>query len=73
MNRAEFIPVLVVSSLLFVYVVSLIWFKASFFSAIIFTLSPLLVIWLVYSIVRHGEYNGKELKADEEFGYADKF
>lgn len=72
MKRAESIPVLIVSSLLLVYVVLVFWSKASGFAAFIFTFSPLWVIWLVYSVIRHGEYKGRELKADEEFGYTDK-
>lgn len=72
MLKAEWIPVLLVSSLLFIYVALVFWGKASFFTAIIFSLSPIFVIGLVYSVIRHGEYKDRELKTDEEFGYADK-
>ena len=37
-----------------------------------FALSPLPVIWMVYSVLRYGKYNGRELAEDEEFGYQDR-
>jgi hypothetical protein len=37
-----------------------------------FLLSPFLVLWMVYSIIKHGVYKGKELEETEEWGYADK-
>ncbi|MCE3283683.1 MAG: hypothetical protein K0Q66_2420 [Chitinophagaceae bacterium] len=37
-----------------------------------FLLSPFLVIWMVYTILRYAPYNGKELKEGEEWGYGDK-
>lgn len=72
MKKAELIPVLIVSSLLLFYVVLAFLDKASGFTSFIFSFSPLLVIWLVYAVIRHGQYKGKELKSDEEFGYTDK-
>lgn len=72
MKRSEAIPVLIVSSLLIIYIVLCFWDKAFFFTALIFTISPLLMMWLVYSVIRYGEYKGRELKPDEEFGYTDK-
>jgi hypothetical protein len=37
-----------------------------------FLLSPIVVIWMAYTIIRHGSYQGKELGENEEWGYADK-
>lgn len=37
-----------------------------------FFLSPLLVIWMVYTILKYGKYEGRELEENEEWGYADK-
>jgi len=37
-----------------------------------FLASPFLVIWMAYTIIRYAPYNGKDLKEDEEWGYADK-
>jgi len=35
-------------------------------------LSPLMLIILFYHIIRRAPYTGRELSADEEFGYQDK-
>ncbi|MFN8346889.1 MAG: hypothetical protein U0X91_17945 [Spirosomataceae bacterium] len=37
---------------------------------LMFLLSPFLVVWMVYTVLKHGRYDGKEL-GDEEFGYQD--
>jgi len=34
--------------------------------------SPAFVIWLVYTVIRHGGPASRELEADEEFGYGDR-
>ena len=34
--------------------------------------SPLVIIWMVYSIIRYGKYTGRELKSGEEWAYGDK-
>lgn len=39
---------------------------------VMFILSPFLVIWMAYTILRYGSYTGKELAEDEEWGYQDK-
>ncbi|MBI1780276.1 MAG: hypothetical protein HYR66_02760 [Sphingobacteriales bacterium] len=41
-------------------------------AGIIFIASPFLMIWMVYTILRFGKYNGKELDDKEEWGYQDK-
>ena len=35
-----------------------------------FLFSPFLLFWMVYTVLKHGQYDGKEL-GDEEFGYQD--
>jgi apolipoprotein N-acyltransferase len=35
-------------------------------------LSPVLVLWLAYSVIRYGQFDGRELKEGEEFGYSDR-
>lgn len=37
-----------------------------------FLLSPFLVVWMAYTILKHARYEGRELDADEEWGYQDK-
>ena len=34
-----------------------------------FLLSPVLVFWMVYTILKFATYNGRELKENEEWGY----
>ncbi|HMU45193.1 MAG TPA: hypothetical protein PKC72_02440 [Chitinophagaceae bacterium] len=72
MNRKEYIPVVSVSSILLLYSILAGAGSSSLFIRFIFLISPILVIWLVYSVIRHGVYKGPELKSDEEWGYADK-
>lgn len=35
-----------------------------------FLFSPFLVVWMVYTVLKHGRYDGKPL-GDDEFGYQD--
>ena len=37
-----------------------------------FIASPFLVIWLVVTLLKHGQYNGPELSDNEEWGYQDR-
>lgn len=34
-----------------------------------FLLSPFVLCWMVYIILKYGRYTGRELSEDEEFGY----
>jgi len=38
----------------------------------IFSISPFLVLWMVFTVIRFGIFKAKELNEDEEWGYADK-
>lgn len=38
---------------------------------ILYSISPLLVIWMVYIAIRYGNYNGRELREGQEWGYED--
>ena len=71
MNKKEAIPIISVSLLLFFYSVLIlfqIWLPVIYF---VYIISFVCVSWLVYSVIRYGEYKGRELKEDEEWGYAD--
>ena len=72
MKKSEIVPVIIVSSLLLVYTILVMFDLAPFFTAVVFSLSPFLVIWMVYSVIRYGENKEKELQPDEEWGYSDK-
>jgi hypothetical protein len=50
----------------------LLQFETTIDYAIVMSLfSPLLICWMVYSVLRYSKYNGPEL-GNEEFGYRDK-
>lgn len=38
---------------------------------LLFSLSPILVLWMVYSILKYGKYTGKILAENEEWAYQD--
>ncbi len=38
---------------------------------ILFSLSPVVLIYMVYQILKNGTYTGKDLGSDEAFGYQD--
>jgi hypothetical protein len=40
-------------------------------SLFMFSLSPFLVLWMVYTILKYAPYKGRELKENEEWGYQD--
>ncbi|MCZ4409973.1 hypothetical protein O3Q51_14220 [Cryomorphaceae bacterium 1068] len=40
--------------------------------AFIFAASPVLIIWMVWVVLKYGEYNGEELEDEQEFGYMDR-
>lgn len=37
----------------------------------LYLFSPLLLLYLFYSVIRHGHYSGRELEEGEEWGYED--
>ncbi|WP_026898048.1 hypothetical protein [Daejeonella oryzae] len=39
--------------------------------SILFLLSPIMLLYLIYSVIRYGKYNGRELEKDEEWAYED--
>lgn len=71
MFKKDIIAVIIGSLYLVVYC-ELLQFKAFEDAAmVLLLLSPVVIIWMVYSVLRHGRYSGRELGRDE-FGYADK-
>jgi len=40
--------------------------------ALIFAASPVLIIWMVWVVLKYGEYDGEELEDEQEFGYTDR-
>jgi len=72
MNKNETIPVIVVNAILVLYLFLIAAGSSSFLIELIFLLSPVLVIWMVYSVLKKGVYTGRELEKDEEYGYSDQ-
>jgi hypothetical protein len=33
--------------------------------------SPLLLVWMTFTVIRYGKFSGRELKEGEEYGYDD--
>ena len=61
----------VVTVYLLIYVVLLQFNHTQNFAFFMLLFSPLLICWMVYTILKHGKYHGKEL-GNDEFGYQDK-
>ncbi len=72
MNRKEKIPVIIVSIYLLIISVYAGLGITSPLGGYLLAIGPVLLIWVVYNVIRHGKYEGKELEPGEEWGYADK-
>ena len=41
------------------------------YAIVMFLISPLVILWMVFTVLKNGKYNGPQLE-DKEFGYQDK-
>jgi hypothetical protein len=64
--------VVVVSLILLIYCVLINADSTLPIAYFIFAISPFLLLWMVYTIIRYGIYKGQELKEGEEWGYEDR-
>jgi hypothetical protein len=71
MFRKPSFAVVTVSTILLVYCVLLNSNAPPAISYFIFSISPFLIIWVAYTVLRFGIYEGKNLD-EEEWGYQDK-
>jgi len=72
MIKKPFFAVAAVTVVLLIYCI-LIGFNISLPVAyLIFGISPILITWLVYTIIRFGKNKGKEFDTGEEWGYQDR-
>ncbi len=69
--KHEYIAIGLVSLILLFYTVLAVFGLFPGMVILIFSLSPVLLIWMVWVVLKHGTYTGPELQAGEEFGYAD--
>ena len=69
MNKVAF-SVLFASAYLLIFLFML---HTDFNSAVwaLFLLSPFVIIYMVYMVIRYGEYSGRGLEEGEEWGYED--
>jgi len=71
MRKSPIFVALFVTAYLAVYT-ALTQFAPMFHIAFaMFMFGPVLILWLVYTVLKFGSYTGKGL-SDEEFGYQDK-
>ena len=64
--------VLIVTAYLIIYVVLLELMGPFRIGFILFGLSPILLIWMVYAILKEKDFEYPELGEDEEWGYLDR-
>lgn len=64
--------VIIVSVYLLIYTVFAHMPSMEWLTPAMYMLSPFLVIWMVYTVLKKGEYNGPEMAPDQEFGYQDR-
>ncbi|HEY8400128.1 MAG TPA: hypothetical protein VIK89_02640 [Cytophagaceae bacterium] len=69
--KSDKFPIIVVSLYLLLYTISPYLNIPVKIIYLMFALSPLLLIWMVYSILKFGKYNGRALREGEEWGYSD--
>lgn len=72
MKRNAIFPVVLVSLLLLFYCICVLTGWGIPFAELFFVVSPLLVVWMVISVIRSKGDPVPELKEDQEWGYADK-
>ena len=71
MFRKPIFAVITVSAVLILYCVLLNTNAPQLLPYLIFSISPFLLLWVTYTVLRFGIYEGKELN-EEEWGYQDK-
>lgn len=71
MMRRDMLSVGGVTAYLFIYVTLLQFESTRAYGFLMLLFAPLLLCWMVYSVLKYGKYNGREL-GHEEFGYQDK-
>ncbi|NEN22483.1 hypothetical protein G3O08_03070 [Cryomorpha ignava] len=70
--KKDEIAVSIVSALFLVYISFISFDIYTSIALMIFIVSPVLIIFMVYSVLKHGEFKGDELDKGQEFGYLDR-
>lgn len=72
MNLKEKLPIWIVSALVLVNCFLVLfsdWLRVIYF---ISSIGPVLIVWMVYSVLKYGHSTAADLQESEEWGYADK-
>ncbi|MVT08299.1 hypothetical protein [Chitinophaga tropicalis] len=72
MLRNSKFSIIAVTTYLLVYCVLLQIERTQSVAVLMFVISPVPLIWMVYTILKYGKYNGRELAENEEYGYQDR-
>lgn len=72
MLRNSTFSIIAVTAYLLVYCVLLQIERTQSIAVLMFIISPAPLIWMVYTILKYGKYNGRELAENEEYGYQDR-
>jgi hypothetical protein len=67
----DILSVIIVTAYLILYCAFLNYDKTLNAALLMLFFSPVMIIWMVYTIIKKGKYNGHGL-GDEEFGYQDR-
>ena len=70
--KKDEIAISIVSALFLVYVIFISFGIFPAVALLIFIISPILIIGMVYSVLKHGTFEGEEFEENQEFGYLDK-
>ena len=71
MLHKDILSVLGVTFYLFVYILLLQFERTVGYAIVMLLFSPLLICSMVYTVIKYGKYNGRQVNEDE-FGYQDK-
>ena len=71
MLRNDIFSVGFVTVYLFIYLALLQFDNTQIYGFVLLLFSPLLIFWMGYTVLKHGQYDGPDL-GNEEFGYCDK-
>ena len=70
--KSDEIAISVVTALFLVYISFVAFGIFMPIAFLILLASPLLIVGMVWSVIKHGIYNGPELEDQQEFGYLDR-
>jgi hypothetical protein len=69
--RNDKISIVVVTLYFVIYLILLQFESTQTYGFLMLSVAPFLLVWMAYTILKYGRYNGPEL-GNEEFGYQDK-